>query len=83
MIIAAVTVIFMAYNFFPWYVQSLSVNPQISRLGWSTWWTMLSDAIVINRVIGYLTLFILVNSQFIFLKLNKDRSYTLTPQSHI
>lgn len=44
---------YLAFTLAPGFYAALGTNPQMPRLAWSTWWTMLSDSIVINRPIGY------------------------------
>ncbi|WP_374494666.1 hypothetical protein [Zoogloea sp.] len=44
---------YLAFTLAPGFYTALGSNPQAPRLAWSTWWTMLSDAIVINRPIAY------------------------------
>lgn len=40
------------YKYFPGFYLSLAHNPQAMRVSWSSWWELLSGAIVINRPIG-------------------------------
>lgn len=44
---------YLAFSLAPGFYAALGANPQAPRLVWSTWWTMLGDAIVVNRPIGY------------------------------
>lgn len=44
---------YLAFTLAPGFYTALGTNPQTPRLAWSTWWTMLSDSIVINRPVGY------------------------------
>lgn len=53
-LIALIALAFAAYGLVDGFYESLNVNPQAERLVWSTWWTMLSDAIVINRPVAML-----------------------------
>lgn len=48
--------IYYLYSFVPGFYSSLGSNPQAARVGWSTWWTLLSDAIIINKPLALLTI---------------------------
>ena len=55
-LLASIFLTYFIYRYSDGFYASLSVNPQAARLSWSIWWTMLSDAIVINRPVGMLAI---------------------------
>lgn len=56
----ACLIVYWLYGQVPAFAHSLATNPQAERIGWSTWFQLFGDAVVINRPLAFMVIVFLV-----------------------